>query len=171
MTAYALVHINVFRPLGVISVNDPNAQFFFSQLPGIFAAADKYDGMFWHNHALRTTEGTFLTFEEVFAAAEEGFANPDVITMAGWRDANALHQFAYRFEQHRDGMKKLRAWSDRTVGATMAMWWAPKTERITIRKGWEKILQLRREGPSQEVFTLQNRYDPPDAASEATESA
>ena len=83
--------------------------------------------------------------------------------MAGWRDATALHQFAYRFGQHRDGMKKLRAWSDRTVGATMAMWWAPKTERITIRKGWEKILQLRREGPSQEVFTLQNRFDPPDA--------
>lgn len=161
MTDYALIHINVFRPLGTISVKDPNAQFFFSQLPGIFAAADETENMYWHNHALRTQEGDFLTFEDVFAAAEQGFSNPDVITMASWRDANALHQFAYRFQQHRDGMKKLRDWSDRTVGATLAMWWSPKSERVTIRNGWDKIQQLREEGPSQDVFTLQTRFDPP----------
>jgi len=165
MTQYALVHINVFRPLGMISMDDPNAQFFFSQLPGIFKVADAEEDLFWHNHALRTQDGTFLTFEEVFAGAEEGFANPDVITMAGWRDVNALHKFAYRFEQHRDGMKTLRDWSDRSVGATLAMWWAPKSERITIRKGWEKIQQLREEGPSPAVFTLQKRFDPPLEAS------
>lgn len=164
MADYALVHINVFRPLGMISADNPNAQFFFSQLPGIFAAADADEGMYWHNHALRTQDGQFLTFEEVFAAADEGFANPDVITMAGWRDVNALHRFAYRFEQHRDGMKKLRDWSDRTVGATLAMWWAPKSERITIKMGWEKIMQLRADGPSPDVFTLQSRFDPPAAS-------
>lgn len=162
MDRYSLVHINVFRPLGVISTEDPNAQFFFSQLPGIFAAADKEETLYWHNHALRTQDGHFLTFEEVFAAADEGFANPDVITMAGWRDVNALHAFAYRFDQHRDGMKKLRDWSDRSVGATMAMWWAPKSERITIRQGWNKIQKLRAEGPSPDVFTLQTRFDPPE---------
>ncbi len=162
MTSYALVHINVFRPLGVVSADDPNAQFFFSQLPGIFAAADAEEDLFWHNHALRTPDGDFLTFEEVFAAAEQGFASPDVITMAGWRDVNALHKFAYRYAPHRDGMKALREWSDRSVGATLAMWWAPKSERITIRKGWEKMLQLREEGPSEEVFTLQTRFAPPD---------
>ena len=161
MTAYALIHINVFRPLGVVSADDPNAQFFFSQLPGIFAAADAEEDLYWHNHALRTREGEFLTFEEVFAAAEQGFASPDVITMAGWRDVNALHKFAYRYTPHRDGMKTLRDWSDRSVGATLAMWWAPKSERITIRKGWEKMLRLREEGPSQDVFTLQTRFDPP----------
>lgn len=161
MTDYALIHINVFRPLGVISAEEPNAQFFFSQLPGIFAKADKEVDMNWHNHALRTQEGEFLTFDEVFARAEQGFASPDVITMASWRDANALHAFAYRFEQHRDGMKTLRDWSDRSIGASLAMWWAPKSERITIRKGWEKITQLREEGPSPDVFTLQTRFDPP----------
>ena len=164
MTEYALIHINVFRPLGRISIDDPNARFFFSQLPEIFAAADSEPDMFWHNHALRTQTGEFLTFEEVFAASEEGFYNPDVITMASWRDVSALHKFAYRFEQHRDGMKKLRDWSDRSVGATLAMWWAPRTERITIQKGWEKISQLRAEGPSQDVFSLQKRFDPPESA-------
>jgi len=162
MTEYALVHINVFRPLMMISADDPNAQFFFSQLPGIFAAADAEDALYWHNHALRTQDGSFLTFEEVFASADEGFSNPDVITMAGWRDVSALHAFAYRYEPHRDGMKKLRDWSDRSIGATLAMWWAPKSERITIRKGWEKISQLRAEGPAQDVFTLQTRFDPPE---------
>lgn len=161
MQSYALIHINVFRPLGTITAEDPNAQFFFSQLPGIFAAADAEEDMFWHNHALRTQEGEFLTFEQVFAAAEKGFANPDIITMASWRDVNALHTFAYRFAQHRDGMKTLRDWSDRSVGATLAMWWAPKSERVTIRKGWSKLLQLRAEGASPDVFSLQQRFDPP----------
>lgn len=161
MATHSLIHINVFRPLGLISAEDPNAQFFFSQLPGIFAAADANEDLFWHNHALRTREGDFLTFEEVFAGAEQGFANPDIITMAGWRDVNALHNFAYRFHQHRDGMKALRDWSDRSVGATLAMWWVPKSERITIRMGWDKILQLREEGPSEDVFTLQTRFDAP----------
>lgn len=163
MTDYALIHINVFRPMGPLSMEEPNAQFFFSQLPEIFAAAERNDGMFWHNHALRTREGEFLTFEQAFAAAADGLGNPDVITMAGWRDVQALHEFAYRYDRHRDGMKKLRAWSDRSIGANLALWWAPKSERITIRKGWEKLSQLRDDGPSPEVFSLQKRYDCPAA--------
>lgn len=158
---YSLIHINVFRPLGLISSDDPSAQFFFSQLPEIFAKADGYEGLSWHNHAIRTQEGEFLTFEDAFATADQGFENPDVITMAGWKDVNALHQFAYRYERHRDGMKELRNWGDRSVGATLAMWWAPKSERITIRMGWEKLQQLRAEGPSPDVFTLQTRFDAP----------
>lgn len=163
LAQYSLIHINVFRPLGLISSEDANAQFFFSQLPEIFAKADAYEGLSWHNHAIRSQDGEFFTFEDAFATADQGFVNPDVITMAGWKDVAALHQFAYRYDRHRDGMKELRNWGDRSVGATLAMWWAPKAERITIRKGWEKLQQLRAEGPSREVFTLQERFEAPEA--------
>lgn len=83
--------------------------------------------------------------------------------MAGWRNLQSLHRFAYRFNPHRDGMRRLRDWSDRSVGASLAMWWAPKTERVTIRKGWVNIAKLLNSGPSPDVFTLQSRFDPPES--------
>lgn len=163
MSAYSLVHINVFRVKDEFAVSHPNAQYFFSQVGGIFSAADENPDMLWHNHAMRTVDGTFLDMEQTLVAAQSGIKRPDVITMAAWTSFEALHQFTYRQICHRDSMKRLRDWADRSIGAQLAMWWHPKGQRVSIEDGWEKITQLRAEGPSSEVFTLQTRFERPDA--------
>lgn len=72
-----------------------------------------------------------------------------------------MHRFAYRDTLHREGMKTLRDWVDRSEGPAMVMWWAPKGTRVSLDEGWERLHLLRRKGPTEQAFTLQTRFDPP----------
>ncbi|WP_299047348.1 DUF3291 domain-containing protein [uncultured Tateyamaria sp.] len=163
MRDYMLVHLNVVRPVGAFSAGHPNAQFFFGELPKVFAAAKADDGMFWHNHGARLPDGRYGDMTDLLelrtTRTEDNF---HILTMAGWRDVHALHRFAYREALHRNGMKTLRDWVDRSTGATMVMWWTERGTRVTLEDGWQRLQMLRADGPSTNAFTLQTRFDPPD---------
>ncbi|APX12953.1 DUF3291 domain-containing protein [Tateyamaria omphalii] len=163
MSKHMLVHLNVVRPLGAFSASHPNAQFFFGELPKVFARAKADDGMFWHNHGARMPDGSYGDMNDLLSLQTDRTEdNFHILTMAGWRDAKAMHSFAYRDALHRDGMKTLRDWVDRSEGATMVLWWAIKGTRVALEDGWNKLQNLRSNGPSAEGFTLQSRFPPPD---------
>ena len=67
---------------------------------------------------------------------------------------------------HIEGMKGLRHWVDRSEGPTTVMWWDTPGRRVTLEEGWNKLQQLRQNGPSEFAFNLQNRFDPPEQAAE-----
>ncbi|WP_299684992.1 DUF3291 domain-containing protein [uncultured Tateyamaria sp.] len=162
MSDYMLVHLNVVRPLGAFTASHPNAVYFFSQLPAVFAKAKADDGLLWHNHGARTPQGGFADMNGILALQTERTKdNFDILTMAGWKDAAALHRFAYRDPLHRDGMKTLRDWVDRSDGATMVMWWERRGTRVTLETGWQKLLHLRAQGPTPDAFCMQTRFDMP----------
>lgn len=164
MTDYFLAHINVVRPNGAMSPDMPEVQYFFRQLQTIFEDAKSFEGLRWHNHGARMPDGRYLDMGEfITLATERGLDNPHVITMGGWDSPQVLHKFAYRLSSHMQGMKELKGWVDRTDGAIMGMWWVPKGERVTIEQGWDKLMYLRQHGPSQEVFSLQERFEAPAA--------
>ncbi|WP_299607754.1 DUF3291 domain-containing protein [uncultured Tateyamaria sp.] len=163
MSEHMLVHLNVVRPLGPFSASHPHAQYFFDQLPHVFARAKADDGMYWHNHGARLPDGTYGEMSDLLALQTDRTEdNFHILTMAAWQDVRAMHRFAYRDELHREGMKTLRGWVDRTQGPTMVMWWATKGTRVALEDGWNRLHQLREDGPSVEAFTLQNRFPPPD---------
>ncbi|MEL8056111.1 MAG: DUF3291 domain-containing protein [Pseudomonadota bacterium] len=166
MGTYQLIHLNVVRPLGAFSADVPEAQYFFQQLPIVFGDADQADGLRWHNHGIRLPDNSYLDLPQIFGLKTEWPNNPHVLTMAGWDSAKALHSFTYRLRSHADGMKRLRDWVDRSEGPTMVMFWAERTRRVTLEEGWERLGRLRRDGPSEYAFTLQQRYDAPDAGDE-----
>ncbi|WP_299770931.1 DUF3291 domain-containing protein [uncultured Tateyamaria sp.] len=162
MSEHMLVHLNVVRPVGPFSASHPHAQYFFGQLPLIFARAKADDGMFWHNHGARMPDGTYGDMGDLLALqTDQTEDNFHILTMAGWRDVHAMHRFAYRDALHREGMKTLRDWVDRSEGPTMVMWWAPKGTRVSLDEGWERLHLLRQNGPTEQAFTLQTRFDPP----------
>lgn len=162
MSEHMLVHLNVVRPIGAFTAAHPNAVFFFEQLPKVFARAKADGDMFWHAHGARSPDGRYLEMADILA---QNTANTEdnlhIMTMAGWRDVQAMHRFTYREPLHRDGMKALRDWVDRSQGPTMVMWWAKRGERIGLDTAWDKIQRLRADGPGPEAFTLQNRFDAP----------
>lgn len=164
MTDHMLVHLNVVRPVGPFSVAQPEAVYFFQRMPLVFAAAKEDPGLRWHNHGARAPDGAFLTMEAAMnrptTRTEE---NCHILTMAGWTDVAAMHRFAYRLDLHREGMKRLRDWVDRSEGATMVLWWARRENRVTLEEAWDRLAQLRRQGPGPEAFTLQQRFAPPAA--------
>lgn len=160
MSKYVLVHLNVVRPVGAYSAAHPNAKYFFGQLPRVFAAARADDGMLWHNHGARTPDGRYLGMDDILAhTSERTEDNFHILTMAAWRDVQAMHRFAYRDPLHREGMKRLRDWVDRSEGATMVMWWAPAGTRVAMTDGWQRLQRLRADGPTAEGFTLQERFE------------
>ena len=163
MSEHMLVHLNAVRPIGPFSSNHPHAQFFFGELPKVFARAKADDGMFWHNHGARLPDGTCGDMNDILTLqtgrTDENF---HILTMAGWRDVQAMHRFAYREPLHRNGMKTLRDWVDRSQGPTMVMWWAERGARVALEDGWTRLQTLRTDGPSAQCFTLQTRFPPPD---------
>lgn len=163
MSEYVLVHLNVVRPVGPFAADHPNAVYFFTQLPEVFSAARADGDLHWHHHGVRTRKGRYVDMRDMMALRTKGTEeNFHILTMAGWRDAKALHRFAYREPLHRDGMLHLKDWVDRSEGPTMVLWWSPAGQRVALEDGWDRLARLRRDGPSAESFSLQNRFPPPD---------
>lgn len=163
MTDHYLAHLNVVRPVGPMGPDVPEAQYFFRQLQALLPQAKAFEGMRWHNHGARMPDGSYLDLPELVSlSTQSGEDNPHVMTMAGWDSAQALHGFAYRVRDHMEGMKTLRDWVDRSEGSTMAMWWVPNGERVTLEGAWEKLHHLREHGPTPDAFTLQERFEAPD---------
>ncbi|MEX0311410.1 MAG: DUF3291 domain-containing protein [Tateyamaria sp.] len=161
MSEHMLVHLNVVRPLGPFSAAHPNAQFFFGELPKVFARAKADDGMFWHTHGARMPDGAYGDMNDLLGLQTERTEdNFHILTMAGWRDVQALHRFAYRDALHRSGMKTLRDWVDRSEGPTMVLWWAERGTRVALEDGWDRLQSLRQNGATPQAFTLQRRFDP-----------
>ena len=162
MSDYMLVHLNVVRPKGAFSASHPNAVYFFSQLAAVFAKAMADPGLLWHNDGARTPEGGYSDMDGILGLRTDRTEdNFHIMTMAGWQDAAALHRFTYRDPLHRDGMKTLRDWVDRSDGATMVLWWAPRGTRVALDEAWDRLQTLRAHGTTTEAFSLQDRFDPP----------
>ena len=154
MSEHMLVHLNVVRPIGPFTAAHPNAVYFFEQLPEIFALAKADGDMFWHNHGARAPDGRYLEMADLLAQNTSGTEeNLHIMTMAGWRDLSAMQRFAYREQLHADGVRKLKGWVDRSEGPTLVLWWAPRGTRVKLEEAWDQLARLRREGPSDVVFT------------------
>ena len=164
---YFLAHFNVARPLGAVNVHLDESKYFFKQLQEMFERDHLHEGLMWHRHGMRAADGRELNFFEIAALDTKGPDNPHIYTVAGWRDAKDLHNFAYRDRQHMANMKRLRHWVDRSEGANMVMWWAERDTRISLDMAWDRLQRLRKDGPGPHAFNLQQRFDPPEMSSVA----
>jgi len=163
MREHMLVHLNVVRPIGPFTADHPNAQYFFGQLPKVFAQA-KLDGdMFWHTHGARSPDGRYLEMADILAQRTDATEdNLHIMTMAGWRDVQAMQRFAYREPLHAEGIRKLKGWVDRSEGPTLALWWVPRGTRVSLDDAWDQLARLRRDGPSDTVFTPRTMIGAPE---------
>lgn len=167
MSEYFLAHFNVARPLGKFSVHMDESKYFFKQLQELFERDHLHDGLLWHRHGMRAADGKELNFFEIAALNTTGEDNPHIYTVAGWRDAKDLHSFAYRDVQHRENMKRLRHWVDRSEGANLVTWWEKRDTRVSLELAWDRLQRLRKDGPTPHAFNLQTRFDPPQLSSVA----
>lgn len=167
MHDHFLVHFNVARPLGAFSVHLDESKYFFKQLQELFERDHLHDGLLWHRHGMRSAEGRELNFFEIAALDTTGADNPHIYTLAGWRDVADIHNFAYRDVQHRENMKKLGHWVDRSEGSNMVIWWAHRDTRVSLDMAWDRLQRIRKDGPTAHAFNLHKRFDPPSLSSVA----
>ena len=147
---YQLAEINIatFR----VPMADPINADFIANLDRVNALAEAAPGFVWR-----------LVGEGNNALAIQAFDNPNTaINMSVWTDMDALANFVYRNEGHREIMRRRKEWFDR-MEFHLALWWVPAGHRPTIAEGKERLESLSRVGPSAYAFLFNRPFPAPNA--------
>ncbi len=128
----------------------PANQGFMDALDHVNAMADASDGFVWRLVGDGDGDGNDATDIEAVPG------DPNVlINMSVWRDVAALEAFAYRQPDHRKVLARRADWFDE-VAPSFALWWVPVGHIPTVQEGLDRLAQLGREGPGDEVFTFRS---------------
>ena len=147
---YQLAEINIatFR----VPMNDPVNAPFIANLDRVNALAEAAPGFVWR-----------LVGEGNNALEIHAFENPNTaINMSVWSDLDALADFVYRNEGHREIMRRRREWFEK-MEFHMALWWVPAGHRPTVSEGKERLESLARVGPTEFAFLFNRPFAAPDA--------
>lgn len=93
------------------------------------------------------------------------FDDPDVLINATvWESVEHLAAFAYRTE-HRDFVRRRLEWFEQPTEAFQAIWWVADGQIPTLDDCVERLLHIRRHGPTPFAFDFRTRFPPPSSAS------
>jgi hypothetical protein len=138
---YHLAQVNIAK--AIAPLDSPVMQGFVDQLDHINQLADNSEGFVWR---LQTEEGD--------ATALQPFDDPlTIMNLSVWSSLESLKNYAYSGD-HLSIMKQKKSWFEKSSEATLALWWLPVGELPTPESARAMLEKLRREGPSQEVFTF-----------------
>ncbi len=144
----AQINIATFR----VPMNDPVNAEFIASLDRVNALAESAPGFIWR-----------LVGDGNNALAIKAFDNPDTaINMSVWTNLDALADFVYRNEGHRQIMRRRRDWFDR-MEFHLALWWVPAGHRPTVLEGKERLDTLARLGPSPQAFVFSKPFPAPES--------
>jgi heme-degrading monooxygenase HmoA len=147
---YQLAEINIatFR----VPMTDPVNADFIANLERVNVLAERAPGFVWR-----------LVGEGNNAMDIKAFDNPNTaVNMSVWRDLDALANFVYRSEGHREIMRRRREWFER-MEFSLALWWITTGHRPTVAEGKARLETLSRVGPSAHAFLFNKPFPAPDA--------
>ena len=151
MPAYHLAQINIAQALEPLE--SARLSGFVARLDEINALAERSPGFVWR-----------LVGEAGDATALRVFDHPDMlINMSVWKDLASLRQFVYR-STHRELLQSRHDWFEAITSPAQALWWIAAGEVPDVALGKKKLVLLEERGPSSEVFTFAQPFDPPSEA-------
>ena len=115
------------------------------------AAADASDGFIWR---LRDDGDGSLS---VRLSAEGLDDNAMLVNMSVWRDLAALRAFVIDDPGHRAVMKRRGEWFHRAIEPMTVCWYVNDGETPTVGDAQARLLELRRSGPSEQLFEYSHR--------------
>ena len=124
---------------------------FVALIAEVNGAAEAADGFIWR---LRD-DGDGALSVRLAAAGLDG--EDMLVNMSVWRDMAALRAFVIDHPGHRDVMKRRAEWFHRAVEPMTVCWFVDDGEIPTVADGQEKLLDLRRSGPSEQLFEYSHR--------------
>ena len=140
----AQINIASFRS----PASDPVNQDFINAIDEVNTAAESHPGFIWR------------LLDDSDDGPDSAFNDPSLlINISVWQDVNALSDFVYRTEIHRNIMRRRAEWFV-NVETHMALWWIKKDAQPSIKDGKAKLDLLKELGPSPAAFTFKNHYLP-----------
>jgi heme-degrading monooxygenase HmoA len=146
---YYLAQMNIGRLRA--PVDSPEVAEFVALLDPINALADTAPGFVWR---LQTEDGN---------ATAVRILDDDtlIVNMSVWESLDALAAFVYE-SHHRDVMRRRREWFNRMAESYLVLWWVEAGHIPAVAEAEERLLHLRRHGPTARAFTFKALYPAPD---------
>jgi hypothetical protein len=145
-----LAQVNVARPLAPL--DGPRLAGFVAALQPVNAVADASPGFVWR---LQTEDGD--------ATAIRAFGDDSLlINMSVWESVEALRAYVYG-EAHVAVLRRRREWFARLGEPETALWWVPAGHTPPVAEAQERLVHLRRHGPTARAFTLRDPAPAPGA--------
>lgn len=149
MSTYHLAQINVARPLAPL--DSPLLADFVANLARINELAERSPGFVWRLQSDAGDATAFTVLDDV-----------TIPNLTVWESLETLHAFVYR-SAHVEIMRRRREWFEKSVEAITALWWVPAGHRPDLTEAADRLLRLRRRGPTTAAFTFAKPYPAPDA--------
>jgi hypothetical protein len=147
MTDYLVAQLNIARVIAPL--DDPAMQDFVGALEPINALADDSPGFVWR---LRDDSGD--------ATSINAFGDPSLlVNLSLWMSIESLRDFVYRTE-HLDFLKAKKQWFKPLDTPHLVLWWVPEGNKPTVEAAKQRLESLIRHGPTQNAFTLSQRFEP-----------
>jgi hypothetical protein len=84
----------------------------------------------------------------------------DIINLSVWDTLEHLHDFVFR-TGHTEYVRRRREWFQRVDEAYLVCWWVPADHVPTVDEALDRLARLRREGVSDDAFTMRDRRPAP----------
>lgn len=141
MPGRELAQLNIARLKAPL--DSPELAAFVAALERVNTLAESSPGFVWR---LKDESGNATAIQGPWGA---GF----VVNMSVWRDAESLHDFAFR-SAHAEVMRRRREWFHPMSEAYAVLWWVPAGHRPDVAEAARRLDHLRRNGPTPEAFTF-----------------
>ena len=82
-----------------------------------------------------------------------------IINLSVWESPDHLHDFVFH-TAHTPFLRRRREWFERMAEAFLVCWWVPAGHVPTVEESLDRLDRLRREGVSDDAFTLRDRRPP-----------
>lgn len=83
-----------------------------------------------------------------------------VINFSVWETIDELFEYTYHTD-HVEVFRRRNEWFDPHDGHYLVLWWVPAGHEPDVEEAESKLDYLIEHGPTQEAFTLKQRYPPP----------
>ncbi len=83
-----------------------------------------------------------------------------IVNLSVWRSPDDLYDFVFR-TAHTAFLRRRREWFERMAEAFLVCWWVPAGHEPSIDEALDRLALLRRDGVSDDAFTLRDRRPAP----------
>ena len=83
-----------------------------------------------------------------------------IINLSVWETPEQLHDFVFQ-TAHTPFLRRRREWFERMAEAFLVCWWVPAGHRPTVDEAMDRLDRLRRDGVTDDAFTLRERRPTP----------
>jgi hypothetical protein len=144
---FLLAQVNI--ALTVAPFSDPAMRGLVDRVAEMNSLAGRSPGFVW-----RFVPPDDLSYLRPFAPDYTSYEPERVFfNLSVWTTPDALKDYVYR-TAHLEMLKAKDRWILPADGPHLALWWVPIDHRPTVEEAREKLLHLKRFGPTSEAFTF-----------------